>query len=135
LRATLNTLDAMGTKTLVMADIPSSSFDVPVCLSRASAAKWGAKPCVTTRANGLNEPVRDQERAAASGGAKARWVDFSDLFCPGSDCQPFVDNVVAYRDNNHMSEALAIRLAPRLQQEMNLLMEPASETTCGQRSN
>ena len=126
LRATLTTLDAIGAKTLVMADIPAYSFDVPVCLSRASAAIWGARPCVTARAIGLNEPVRDQERAAVSGDANARWVDFADLFCPGSRCQPVVDNVVGYRDGNHMSEALANHLAPRLGHEMNLLM--GSET-------
>jgi peptidoglycan/LPS O-acetylase OafA/YrhL len=129
LRATLTSLDAIGTKTLVMADPPYSSFDVPVCLSRASAGKWGARPCVTIRAIGLNEPVRDQERAVVSGDANARWVDFSDLFCAGSYCQPVVDNVVAYRDNNHISEALASHLAPRLRHEMNLLMEPPGSGT------
>jgi len=129
LRATLTALDAIGTKTLVMADIPSSSFDVPVCLSRASAGKWGARPCVTARASGLNEPVRDQERAVVNADANARWVDFSDVFCPGSYCQPVVDNVVAYRDDSHLSEALAIRLTPRLRHEMNLLMEPSSSAS------
>jgi peptidoglycan/LPS O-acetylase OafA/YrhL len=122
LRAALMKLDAIGTKTLVMADIPSSSFDVPVCLSRASAGKWGARACVTSRANALNEPVRDQERAVVSGDGHARWVDFADLFCTRSDCQPVVDNVVAYRDSSHMGEALAIRLAPRLREEMDRLM-------------
>ena len=133
LRATLNKLNAIGTKTLVMADVPYSPFDVPVCLSRSAAAKWGAQPCVITRKMGLNQQVRDREMAAVGGDASARWVDFSGLFCPGSNCQTVIDNLVAYRDDNHISEALARHLAPRLLHEVDLLMNPAGSQTSGAR--
>jgi hypothetical protein len=133
LRTVLNKLDAIGTKTLVMADIPYSSFDVPVCLSRAASAKWGSKSCVITREAGLNQQVRDLERAAVSGDSSVRWVDFSGLFCPGSSCQTIIDHLVAYRDDSHISEILALHLAPQLLHEVDLLMIPPGSQTSGPR--
>ena len=131
LRATLNKLRATGTKTLVMADIPYSSFDVPVCLSRAASARWGPKSCVIPREAGLNQQVRDLERAVVSGDSSAHWVDFSALFCTGSRCQTVVDNLVAYRDDNHISEVLARHLTPLLLHEIDLLMESPGFQTSG----
>lgn len=129
LRATLNRLDAMGTRTLVMADTPAPSFNVVVCLSRVLAAKWGAKSCVITRESGLNQQVRGRERAAVSGDARARWADFSDILCPGSYCLTIIDNLVVYRDDDHISEIFARHLAPRLLHEMDLVMEPDGSPT------
>jgi peptidoglycan/LPS O-acetylase OafA/YrhL len=128
LRVALSKLDAMGTKTLVIADIPYASFDVPVCLSRAASAKWGPKSCEIIREAGLNQQVRDGERAAVDSHSGARWVDFSGLFCRGSRCETIVDNLVAYRDDNHISEILARHLTPQLLHEVDVLMNsPASD--------
>jgi peptidoglycan/LPS O-acetylase OafA/YrhL len=124
LRVALNKLDAMGTKTLVIADIPYASFEVPVCLSRAASAKWGPKSCEINSEAGLNQQVRDGERAAVDSNSGARWVDFSGLFCRGSRCATIIDNLVAYRDDNHISEILARHLTPQLLHEMDLLIDP-----------
>ena len=122
LRVALSKLDATGTKTLVIADIPYASFDVPVCLSRVASAKWGPKSCEITREAGLNQQVRDGERAAVDSDSAARWVDFSGSFCRGSRCETIIDNLVAYRDDNHISETLARHLTPQLLHEVDLLM-------------
>ena len=114
----------MGTKTLVIADIPYASFEVPVCLSRAASAKWGPKSCEINSEAGLNQQVRDGERAAVDSNSGARWVDFSGLFCRGSRCATIIDNLVAYRDDNHISEILARHLTPQLLHEMDLLIDP-----------
>jgi peptidoglycan/LPS O-acetylase OafA/YrhL len=121
LRSTLGQLDASGTKTLVMADIPYSSYDVPVCLSREMARKWRARPCVVAKATGLNQRVRDGEQAAVNSDANARWVDFSDLYCQGSYCQTIIDGFVAYRDDSHISDIFARHLFPQLLHEIDLL--------------
>ena len=131
LRATLNKLRVTGTKTLVMADIPYSSFDVPVCLSRVASAKLGPKSCVISREAGLNQQVRDLERAVVSDDSSAHWVDFSTLFCTESRCQTVVDNLVAYRDDSHISEILARHLTPLLSHEIDLMMNSPSSQTSG----
>lgn len=121
LRSTLSELDALKTKTLVIADTPYSSYDVPICLSREIAAKWRAKPCLIAKDTGLNQRVRDGEQAAVAGDANARWVDFSDLYCRGSYCQTVIDGIVAYRDDSHVSDVFARHLVPKLLHEIDLL--------------
>ena len=128
LKTTLAQLEAAGSRILVMADIPYSPFDVPVCLSRSLSAKWGASRCLITKASALNERVRDVEKFAVSSDPAVRWVDFSSIFCSGVYCQTMVDNVVAYSDDNHLSEPLAQHLVPQLAREFDLLMgSPASQ--------
>jgi hypothetical protein len=126
LSSKLSTLGANGTKVLVMADIPYASYDVPVCLSRLVAGRLGTKSCVIARKTGINDRVRHAEMAAVSGNTNARWVDITGLFCSEVQCLTVVDNLVAYRDDNHVSETLALHLAPRLEREIDLLMAPTS---------
>lgn len=121
LRSKLNAWGAMGIKTLVIADIPYAPYDVPVCLSRLAASKWGTNACVIPRRTGLNERVRNAEIKAVSGDSNSRWIDLSNLFCSGAQCQTVVDGLVAYRDDNHISYALARHLAGRLDREIEVL--------------
>ena len=121
-RSTVSYLDSHGLKTLVIADMPHESFDVPICLSRAAAHPWANQDCVLPREASLNEDARQAERAAIRGFKSARLSDFVDKVCVGLFCQSVIDGEVVFKDSNHMTSTFVRKLAPFLEREMRYLM-------------
>jgi peptidoglycan/LPS O-acetylase OafA/YrhL len=108
-----------GLKVAVLRDTPFAGFDVPGCISRKPASAQGR--CALSRATALDDASYRLEQSAIrqAGGVS---IDLSDFFCAGSVCPPVRDDIVVYRDTNHISEGYARRLAPVLQKQMVPLM-------------
>jgi hypothetical protein len=118
-RKTLEKLDGAGITTILLRDTPTPGFDVPDCLS-GDTSWWarhhatGKNPCILNRASALNEGVFHAEQEAASGLSHVRILDLTDLFCDGAACPTIKDGMIVYSDDNHISEAFSLTLAPRL---------------------
>ena len=118
LRSTASYLDSRDVKTVVIADVPRPEFDVPTCLSRAAARSHSVQDCNVSRATALNEDARRAERAAVTGLANIRLLDFADQLCPNQICQTLVDGQVVFRDGDHLTSSFSQSLAPALKREM-----------------
>jgi peptidoglycan/LPS O-acetylase OafA/YrhL len=118
LRSTASYLDSRDVKTVVIADVPRPEFDVPTCLSRAAARSHSVQDCNVSRSTALNEDARRAERAAVTGLANIRLLDFADQLCPNQVCQTLVDGQVVFRDGDHLTSSFSQSLAPVLKREM-----------------
>jgi peptidoglycan/LPS O-acetylase OafA/YrhL len=120
MRKTLTGLDTGVTSTLIVRDTPRPGFDVPVCLSRAASHPrlFSPKDCITKENSPAYEPVWQAERGAAVGLAHVATLDLTDQFCRAGFCNPVVDNVVVYRDGNHITGDFAILLGSFIEEEI-----------------
>jgi alkylation response protein AidB-like acyl-CoA dehydrogenase len=93
---------------MVFGPVPKPPFDVPGCLSTNLT---DATACTVPVAVGLDASGIVAETAAVTqnGGT---YVDTQPWFCTRSTCAVMVDNLVAYRDDNHLTQAYASFLTP-----------------------
>jgi hypothetical protein len=126
-RKTMQTLDAAGITTILLRDTPSPGVDIPDCLNGDSSL-WarlhsrGKNPCNLNRASALNEGVFHAEEEAASGLSHVHILDLTDLFCDGTVCPPVKDGTIVYSDDNHISEAYSLVVAPRVSERLAALI-------------
>jgi peptidoglycan/LPS O-acetylase OafA/YrhL len=106
---TLRTLRKAGLRVLVVGDVPGHPRPAP--------------DCALVHAGDLSRCAAPQRKAVPFGGvdvqaAKAvpgvRFVDLTDVFCRDKICYQVVGNVLAYRDENHLTNEMAMKLAPTL---------------------
>ncbi|MEM7326409.1 MAG: acyltransferase family protein [Actinomycetota bacterium] len=74
--------------------------------------------CETERAGALRVPSIEREWSAegfAAAETPPLAIDLTDAFCPGDRCPLILDDVVIYRDENHLSVAAAEYFAPLLE--------------------
>jgi peptidoglycan/LPS O-acetylase OafA/YrhL len=97
-----------GAQVMVMGPIPKPPFDVPGCLS---AHLTDASACTVPLSTGIDSNGMAAERAIVerNGGT---YVDTEPWLCAGSSCVVMVDNLVVYRDDNHLTQTYAGFLAP-----------------------
>jgi len=114
-RRTLSGFAAAGIPVLQMRDTPAARFDVPTCLARIARLSWYPKNgCTVDGGVALRADVFEAERNAARGLASVRFADLSAALCDRARCEPLKDNLVVYRDSNHMTAKFARTLAPAL---------------------
>jgi len=96
-----------GAQVMVMGPIPKPPFDVPGCLS---AHLTDASACSVPLSTGIDSAGMAAERAVVerNGGT---YVDTEPWLCAGPSCAVMVDNLVVYRDDNHLTQAYAQFLA------------------------
>ncbi|GII92197.1 acyltransferase family protein [Sinosporangium siamense] len=107
-------LRAIGPPLVYVRTLPVPGLDVPLCLSGKSPDE-----CAFPRKEALRPDVLAEEIAAR------RWpgmstVDVTPLLCPGDGerCPAVLDGVVLYRDDAHITDHLAERLAPRVERDL-----------------
>ena len=126
-RKTMQTLDAAGITTILLRDTPSPGIDIPDCLN-GDSSWWsrqhstGKNPCILNRSSALNDGWFHAEEEAASGLSHVHVLDLTDLFCEGGVCPPMKDGVIVYSDDNHISEAYSLVVAPQLGERLAALI-------------
>ena len=109
---TLGRLRPLTRRVIVLRDVPTPSTDVPACV--ASHTK-DVRPCSFRRdtAFKFSNLLYNAERAVPS--PVSRYVDMTDLLCPGDRC-PVVwsDGSIIYRDSHHLTATVSLDLAPYL---------------------
>ena len=109
LAKTVRQVRATGARVIVLGPTPKPRVDVPDCLSRHLR---NAVACTTPRAVAVNTGGLRAERRAvlAAGGA---YLDVTPWLCT-STCAVEVGNLLAYRDDNHLTTTYTSWLAPLL---------------------
>lgn len=111
LHETWSELNDAGVPVLVLRDTPEMGFDVPECVS--------ANPETLTECAAFRSEVvdarPDPEALAVDGLSSAELVDMNDWICPDEDyCSAIVNNVLVWRDGQHLTKTYAEMLAPPL---------------------
>ena len=108
----------LGAKVMVFGPIPKPPFDVPGCLS---ANLTDATACTVPLGVGINAGGMAAEKSVVTqnGGS---YVDTEPWFCTTSTCAVMVDNLVVYRDDNHLTQTYASFLTPVVEPELKLAM-------------
>ena len=114
-----------GAEAMVIGPVPKPPFDVPGCLS---AHLTSATACTVPAAIGLNASGIDAEQAVvtANGGT---YLDTRPWFCTTTTCATMVDNLVVYRDDNHITQTYASFLAPAVEPALQRAMSGLPPTT------
>ncbi len=88
---------------LVLRDTPSAEFDVPMCLARRL---WRPSFVPTASCDFSQPPPSPVFEIQSRTAQKFKNVEVLDLtaeICPGGICRPERDNLILYRDSNHLT--------------------------------
>ena len=116
---------SIGAEAMVIGPVPKPPFDVPGCLS---AHLTSATACTVPAAIGLNASgiAAEQAVVTANGGT---YLDTRPWFCTTTTCATMVDNLVVYRDDNHITQTYASFLAPAVEPALQRAMSGLPPTT------
>ena len=113
----ITTLEATGAKVVVLGDVPYPPGSVPECLAAHAARATAclipdAPPAVN--ASGIHT---EMQAVTAAGGA---YVDSHPWFCALGTCDALVENMLVYRDDNHVTSTYAKWLTPVIEADLAL---------------
>jgi peptidoglycan/LPS O-acetylase OafA/YrhL len=108
----------LGSQVLVIGPVPKPPFDVPGCLS---VHLTSARACTVPLAGGINGPGQSAEISAVTA-AGGRYLVTQPWFCTSVTCAVMVDNLLVYRDDNHLTATYAAYLAPAMTDELALVL-------------
>jgi hypothetical protein len=121
------TIEAMpeATTVVVLADTPYLQTNPATCLE---ADPSDLMACSTPRAAAIDASFDLAERTAVEA-AGANYADLNELICPYSPCPVVFDDVLAWRNRDHLTATFVKTLAPSLGQAINeaLAGEAAAE--------
>ncbi len=121
---------SLGAQVAVFGAIPKPPFDVPGCLS---AHLTDATACSVPVAVGLDAGgiAAEMSVVTENGGT---YVDSRPWFCTNTTCAVMVDNLVVYRDDNHLTQAYASFLTPAVQPALQRAAAGAPVVTLARKS-
>jgi peptidoglycan/LPS O-acetylase OafA/YrhL len=108
---TLNRIHAMGIHTVVIRDNPTSTEDVPSCVSEDIQH---LERCSFPR---RREWDREYDVRAAERSPGTHLVSFIGDICPGEICRAVIGNALTYRDKDHLTATFARTLEPMLEND------------------
>lgn len=88
-------LRAENRKVIAIRDTPRMERNIPECVSASGAIACGV---LRTDALGRYEPLLGAARRS-----EVAVMDFSDMICGAVRCEPYVGNVLVWRDSNHLT--------------------------------
>lgn len=100
----------VGPQIVVLADTPHMSRDIPACLQ---ANLTDVAACQASRAH-ATRPEHDAAEAAAASSTGATFVSLGAAVCSYDPCPIVVDNLLMWRDSNHITATYAKELAPAI---------------------
>ena len=112
-----------GIPVLAIRDNPWFPYSVPACIDENRADPSG---CAYPR----NELLRDVNPALESIASMPSMtaVDFNDYLCDATLCHGVIDNIVTYRDRDHLTATFVERLAPVVEEAMLEVLESNAVT-------
>ena len=106
---------------VVMADSPRFSEHVPDCLSDHLTS---VRACTTERAPAAAAQLRAAEEALVSG-AGGSFLDGYEISCLADPCPVIVGDVLAFRDEHHLTVVYSTLLGPRLADRLTPIVAAA----------
>jgi hypothetical protein len=123
MKRSLNRLVAAAGRVIVIADLPISRGDPPVCLSQHLTS---VLECATPVAAAIDSAWLGNERRVADQ-ATADFIDPTFWICPSDPCPVVLGNVLIYRDPGHLTATFSAALSDRLAKA--ILQDAASRYT------
>ena len=118
LESTIQEVDGSGS-VAVLADVPLQGADPAQCLSNNLEH---AGDCDATVQEAFSPEVIETEKAAAHA-ADAEYIDLTDRLCNEETCPTIIDNLLVYRDEQHLTATFSARLAEPLEEQIRPLLE------------
>jgi peptidoglycan/LPS O-acetylase OafA/YrhL len=110
LSSMMTTLRATGAQVVLMGDVPyPMSGLVPDCLSDHLS---DATACTMPKQYPYFNPSGVGQEEAWAAAAGAGYIDTTPWFCAGNTCTVIVNNILVYRDDNHITATYASWLTP-----------------------
>jgi peptidoglycan/LPS O-acetylase OafA/YrhL len=109
---TLARIRAAGPRTVVIRDNPSSTSDVPSCVSEDLQH---LDRCAFPR---HREWDREYDVRAAERSPDPHLISFIADICPGEICRAVIGNALTYRDKDHLTATFARTLEPMLEEDL-----------------
>jgi peptidoglycan/LPS O-acetylase OafA/YrhL len=109
---TLKRIQEAGPHTVVIRDNPTSTEDVPSCVSEDIQH---LARCSFRR---HREWDREYDVRAAEAFPETHLVDFIADICPGEVCRAVIGNALTYRDKDHLTATFARTLEPMLESDL-----------------
>ncbi len=106
----LQGLRAEGRKVIVIRDTPRMERNIPECVSTS-----GVSACGVSRSDALG---RYEPLLGAARRSEAAVMDFSDKICGPARCEPYVGNVLVWRDSNHLTATYVRTMLSSFQNEL-----------------
>ncbi len=126
-------IEKLGPKVMVIGPIPKPPFTVPGCLS---VHLTSATACTVALSAGVKLSGMAAERSVVQA-AGAVYVDTLPWLCTTTTCATIVDNLLVYRDDNHLTATFASYLAEPVTDEIALAVgappPPAPRTAPGKK--
>ncbi len=98
-------------RTAIIVDTPDAGRDIPACLL---AHQDDVAACAIPRAAAFRDSLGDVESVAAKAGGGGR-IDLTARICVGGEaCPAVVNDMIVYRDADHMTATFSRSLAPAL---------------------
>jgi len=116
--AMITAIRKLGPQVLVLGPVPKPPFDVPGCLS---VHLTKATACKVPLNQGINEAGLAAERRAVTA-AGGTYFDVSPWLCTTTTCAVMVDNLLVYRDDNHLTDTYTTYLAPAMTDELGIVL-------------
>jgi SGNH domain (fused to AT3 domains) len=118
---------ATGAQVVVLGPTPKPKVDVPDCLSRHL---HNAVACTTSRRVAVDaDGMRLERRAVLRAGGS--YLNVTPWLCTSSTCAVMVGNLLAYRDDNHLSTAYSSWLSPLLGDQLDQTMRASRRRPSG----
>ena len=117
LGSTIQELDG-ASRVAVLADVPLQGSDPAECLSNNLE---NASDCDATVEEALSPEIIETEKAATKD-ADAEYLDLTPYFCNEKTCPTIVDNLLVYRDEQHLTATFSSRLAAPLEEKIAPLL-------------
>lgn len=114
MRRTVKAFTAVGSRVLVLRDVPLAPYDVPACI----IANGTTTKCT------VKQSAYVPEKSVVKDIALVRFADFTPRFCSKLVCRPNVGRVLVYRDRNHLTKTFALTLSGFLGVRLDLLAGP-----------
>jgi peptidoglycan/LPS O-acetylase OafA/YrhL len=105
----------------IIVDTPFAGIDVPACLS---AHARDVDACTIPRSTAFSHDFSAIERTAAAASGAAL-IDLSERICADDPCPVVIDQMIVFRDKEHLTATFSASLAAALDTEIKHVLEPA----------
>lgn len=127
----LEAIQGAASNIVILRSTPALPFDGPGCLApRSTLYRYlvGSNACAARVRDKHGEDVFHWLDAAARRFPNARVVDMTDAICPSGVCRAELNEMVVFRDSQHLTATFAESLSRTLEERLNLT-HPAKRNT------
>jgi peptidoglycan/LPS O-acetylase OafA/YrhL len=117
LASTLQTFEEAKIRTVLIQDTPRPGFHVPNCVARLKTSDGDVNSCNVSIERAVDSQALKAESEVASAFRYVSVADLTNHFCDAT-CPAVIDQVLVYRDGDHISGKFAEKLTDHVAEEV-----------------